>query len=302
MVLDVIGLVDVVESRLADFRIRLDRFRQHPQQYAMLVAAHDRICEKLRYLHASLSETSNEETKRDMRLFQAHINSADSDLSSLSEYLSIPSNGLDSQSSGGSRRLKRIANAFSKASAKTRAIQRTTRNEETLSSVQNHLNNAWRVLNEIRLVRIEEGIKAITLGEREEFKGRVVVQPNPENLVLDFESMDENGAAVTCEGKLKQAIMQPGSSFVSVIDGIVTGAIGGGGMGKSCAVRGLTALQEVRDMFPGGIYEISLGLDAGELTLKKELCNCIEMSGGVILAKQTMSERNMNEVIRKAEG
>lgn len=48
MVLDVIGLVDVVESRLADFRIRLDRFRQHPQQYAMLVATHDRICEKLR--------------------------------------------------------------------------------------------------------------------------------------------------------------------------------------------------------------------------------------------------------------
>ncbi|KAI0561561.1 WD40-repeat containing protein [Gracilaria domingensis] len=254
----VVGLADVIEKRLEEFRARLDRIRQPPDQYATLVATHNRICGKLKTAHAALSETLSEDTVNDIQLFQRHVNAAHFELSTLSEYLDASSIEHASQTSSTSRRRKRVAGALSKFTAKGKAIQRTTRNDEAVALVQSHLDSAWRVLNEIRMVRIEAGVTALA----------------------------------TKTG-----------SCIGVIDGNVAGAIGGGGgVGKSCAARALASLQKVRDMFPEGIYEISVGMNAGELALKTELCNCIERSGGVSIAKQMMSGRNMQEVFRKAEG
>lgn len=94
-------------------------------------------------------------------------------------------------------------------------------------------------------------------GEANEYKFVDMVPANPTNIVLDF---DENRG--TPESDLKKAIFEVNSS------GTVTAvARGMGGVGKTCALRGVGKHPDAPGRFPDGILYMSLGAESGKADL-----------------------------------
>lgn len=89
------------------------------------------------------------------------------------------------------------------------------------------------------------------------FRARNTAPQNPAHVFLDFVSKDGDGRPATFEGKLKAALFQRSAagSFGAV-------ARGTGGVGKTCARRSLSADDDVKTRFPGGVCFMSLGADA----------------------------------------
>lgn len=179
-----------------------------------------------------------------------------------------------------------------------RTVSKTRRTEEALSSAETHLQLARAELTSIYVLFKQNRSKTV---EPKPFCRSVKVRPNPPNVVLDFNTVDEKGNAVTYEGRLKQAIMRVDSSTCTGgPDKRVIAVTGEGGMGKSCVVLGLRGVEEVANAFKGGIYEISLGMNATTSKLIGEVCECIEASGGEALHKNLSTDNNVQRVLRKA--
>lgn len=143
----------------------------------------------------------------------------------------------------------------------------------------------------------------------QEFKaiaGADAVEATPEFLALDYDSKDREGNAVTIEGELKAKILQTrtntcvGVLDAHVTDSKVTGAVGGGGVGKTCAVRGLAKDPEILKTFTGGIYEIALGKDAHRGTITDRLRILIQLTGNRTTARELDGNSDLNTHIVKA--
>lgn len=294
VIVNIAGLLDVIANRLSDLRVRLDKSRQQPKQYELLVASHARISDRVKLLAAS---PQDKPISGDLSLIHEHLGVAKYDLTYLTQHFDEVLVSSNSPSSPSRRRRRdRVAMFFSDLLATGKALHKTTRLEEALDSVQTQLDSSWRLLSDISLQQIKNQVSAITRTDPDGFVPNIAVRPNPDNLVLDFGL--KNGKAVTCEAKLKHAVLQRDNPLDRAD---VIGVIGGGGTGKSCAVRAVASLSEVHMKFPDGIYEILLGMDAKELTLKNEISNCIERSGGKALAEQLTAETDMGKVLRNAE-
>lgn len=79
------------------------------------------------------------------------------------------------------------------------------------------------------------------------------VPPNPPRLTLDYATTETN------EGKLKAEII---SSLKGGSLSVGAGALGLGGVGKTCALRGLADDKQIMETVLGGILYIQLGNDS----------------------------------------
>lgn len=95
---------------------------------------------------------------------------------------------------------------------------------------------------------------------------------NPDGVVLDYSD------AETMEGKLKSVLLEAASA-----SGLVVAVCGMGGVGKTCALRGLSHLPEIYEAFPDGVFFTLLGKDANVQDVINGLA--------VIMAKRNDLER-----------
>lgn len=114
------------------------------------------------------------------------------------------------------------------------------------------------------------------------------VPPNPLRLTLDYTTEE------TCEGKLKAAILEGSRSGVI---GIV--ASGRGGVGKTCALRGLAGEPEIRERFGDGILYMSLGNESNLSDLINKISRAVEVTGGTQLARTIRGTRTVREASDK---
>ncbi|PXF45022.1 Vegetative incompatibility protein HET-E-1 [Gracilariopsis chorda] len=106
------------------------------------------------------------------------------------------------------------------------------------------------------------------------YKARNTVPRNPPRLILNYNRSD------TCEGKLKDAVLcKEEGQVVAVL------ACGQGGVGKTCALRGLAGETEVKSAFPGGLLYIQLGNDATMKSIVEGIATVVDKTGGEQLAK-----------------
>lgn len=117
------------------------------------------------------------------------------------------------------------------------------------------------------------------------------VPPNPPRLTLDYST------EATYEGKLKAEIL---SSFQnsSRIVGVV--AVGLGGVGKTCALRGLAGDPQVKETFPDGILYIQLGNDSKLTDVITGIANSVERTGGKRLSRTIRVMETVEEASEKA--
>lgn len=113
------------------------------------------------------------------------------------------------------------------------------------------------------------------------------VPPNPPRLTLDYSTTE------TCEGRLKACILEGSTSGVV---GVV--ASGLGGVGKTCAVRGLATDTDIRNQFSGGVLYIQLGNDAEISGIVNGIADSVRETGGEQLAKRI---RGLPEVLEASK-
>lgn len=102
------------------------------------------------------------------------------------------------------------------------------------------------------------------------FKFVNMVPANPTHIALDFRE-----GSKTPESELKSAIFNENSC------GTVTAVAGGmGGVGKTCALRGVGLHPEAPARFPGGILYLSVGEESGKGELIRKIASMVRRSGG----------------------
>lgn len=115
------------------------------------------------------------------------------------------------------------------------------------------------------------------------------VPPNPARLTLDYDSME------TPKGKLKAAVfVQSSGKTIGIF------ASGRGGVGKTCALRGLTTDPDVKEKFLDGTLYVPLGNDATEATVIKGVETIVDLTGNGRLAQRLRSLKSVEEATNKA--
>lgn len=100
------------------------------------------------------------------------------------------------------------------------------------------------------------------------------VPPNPSHLTLDYDSKD------TYEGMLKATVLeQIGTSTARII------VTGGGGTGKTSALRGLVEDEDIKRTFSDGTLYTTLGSNADVGTIVEGIANFAELTGNKLLAR-----------------
>eukprot|EP00178_Gracilaria_changii_P002243 TRINITY_DN13325_c0_g1_i1.p1 TRINITY_DN13325_c0_g1~~TRINITY_DN13325_c0_g1_i1.p1 ORF type:complete len:1137 (-),score=180.46 TRINITY_DN13325_c0_g1_i1:3414-6824(-) len=117
----------------------------------------------------------------------------------------------------------------------------------------------------------------------------VTVPSNPPKLTLEY------GSSITYEGRLRAAVLRKiGSRKAPVV------AIGQGGVGKTCALRGLAEDAEIKRVFSGGILYIELGNDATLPNIVESIAHIVDCTGGTNLANVIRAAGSVAGASRKA--
>lgn len=110
-----------------------------------------------------------------------------------------------------------------------------------------------------------EGDDSLTL---DRFKTVNMVPSNPVRIVLDFN--DNNSP----ECQLKTAIFDDQNNATVVASGM-------GGVGKTCALRGVGLHGDASLRFPGGVLYMSLGAESSKAELIRNIANVVRRTGGI---------------------
>lgn len=142
---------------------------------------------------------------------------------------------------------------------------------------------------------------------RDEFKPTFLVQRNPPNVVLDYDTLDTQNNPVTLECQLKHAILSPNTTneqckrrFACATASSLPGAEGMGGVGKSCALRGLITCPDVCNAFPGGIYFMSFEMHMRADRIPAEIAQIVRLSGGHSVANSIAASKSIDKAVTAA--
>lgn len=121
------------------------------------------------------------------------------------------------------------------------------------------------------------------------FTSTIYVPSNPPRLTLDYNSL------TTRESQLKAAVLDESSGrIVSVI------AAGQGGVGKTCALRGLAEDNDIRNRFSSILY-IQLSDKATRSTIVSGIAGVVAKSGGKQLALKVRGMKSVQEAAEAAK-
>ncbi|PXF42698.1 Vegetative incompatibility protein HET-E-1 [Gracilariopsis chorda] len=145
----------------------------------------------------------------------------------------------------------------------------------------------------VRLALGMEGERATDVNslDRDQYVACSNVPPNPPRLTLDYNNPDTN------EGTLKAAIESSVHS-TSRIDIVMV--FGMGGVGKTCALRGLAYDVNIGMAFPDGILYIQLGNDSIISNIIAGIAECVEDTGGTQFCRRIREARTVGEASDKA--
>lgn len=171
-------------------------------------------------------------------------------------------------------------------------------------------NTVSDTVNEVltELIKVGETVSSLlhtlnglyaTTPRRDAFRADFSTAPPLGNhLFLDFN--DETST----EGRLKRALLEQGKAR----DAFVTAAIGAfratavaglGGVGKTTALMGLCRDTEVQNLFPDGVYFISVGKDASDGHVIGQLQLIIKQSGGHTKGNEAGNWKSLDLAIRE---
>ncbi|CDF37505.1 WD40-repeat containing protein [Chondrus crispus] len=139
------------------------------------------------------------------------------------------------------------------------------------------------------------------------FKASFQVPKNPDHVILKFGRSEDAGNSTermtAPEERLRRSVLRPGDrqnvGAVGARRGGVVGTKGMGGIGKSCALRGLASDEEVRSRFCDGIYWLVLGQDATERGVMEQLARITRESGGETQAKEVREESVLESAVSR---
>jgi hypothetical protein len=128
----------------------------------------------------------------------------------------------------------------------------------------------------------------------------------PNGVHLDF-SLDCRGTPTSVEGMLKAAVMkddtratQNVAALGSSAKHLQLAAVGMGGMGKTCALKGIGHEVDVQQRYHGGVYFISLGQDVKDEGIVSQVADVVKASGGKLLSSNIRLCQTAAEATRKA--
>lgn len=93
---------------------------------------------------------------------------------------------------------------------------------------------------------------------------------NALHVVLDFDKKDDRGENVTLEGQLR-ALVMTGANMPAAVGRKIAVSGGGGGVGKTPALRGLATDRDVQNQFSGGIYFVVARHNTAAVNVLKQL-------------------------------
>ncbi|CDF36555.1 NB-ARC protein [Chondrus crispus] len=143
--------------------------------------------------------------------------------------------------------------------------------------------------------------------KKDGFKASFQVPKNPDHVILKFGRSEDAGNSTermtAPEERLRRSVLRPGDrqnvGAVGARRGGVVGTKGMGGIGKSCALRGLASDEEVRSRFCDGIYWLVLGQDATERGVMEQLARITRESGGETQAKEVREESVLESAVSR---
>lgn len=155
--------------------------------------------------------------------------------------------------------------------------------KEHLEYLQKRLEKLGTSINNLHQLSQQES--GHSTNRKDRFRVRYMIERNGGNVYLDFE--DENSP----ESKLMLAIFDKESKTVSVV------ASGMGGVGKTCALRGVALHKDAKERFPDGILYMSLGVEAGPEKLVSSLAMFVREAGGHIKSKEVEQADDINSAV-----
>ncbi|CDF37277.1 WD40-repeat containing protein [Chondrus crispus] len=143
--------------------------------------------------------------------------------------------------------------------------------------------------------------------KKDGFKASFQVPKNPDHVILKFGRSEDAGNSTermtAPEERLRRSVLRPGDrqnvGAVGARRGGVVGTKGMGGIGKSCALRGLALNEEVRSRFCDGIYWLVLGQDATKRGVMEQLARITRESGGETQAKAVREESVLESAVSR---
>eukprot|EP00178_Gracilaria_changii_P023026 TRINITY_DN68_c0_g1_i11.p1 TRINITY_DN68_c0_g1~~TRINITY_DN68_c0_g1_i11.p1 ORF type:complete len:1153 (+),score=198.74 TRINITY_DN68_c0_g1_i11:2850-6308(+) len=125
--------------------------------------------------------------------------------------------------------------------------------------------------------------------EQDQYTSCNTVPSNPPRLTLNYDSQ------TTYEGKLRAAIL--GASESRIVAVLATGK---GGVGKTCALKGLAEDNEIKREFGGGILYMELGNDATLRDVVHGIANIVKRTGGAKLSKLIRTMESVADASQEA--
>lgn len=186
-------------------------------------------------------------------------------------------------------RVLEIANCFTHVEANSKS------NSDQANIIGSAIGNA--LVAGIDKLALNQGASRNHASEDEdEFQPTFDVPENPPYVILKYGSVsDAQDAPQTAEAELKKAVLRIGTTRnVGAV-----GMRGMSGVGKSCALRGLAGDLDVKNWFDGGVYWLSLGQDATERDLIRQLEHIVTNSGGRKAGQALAQEGRIKEVVSR---
>lgn len=161
---------------------------------------------------------------------------------------------------------------------------------EWFENFKEHLEYLERRLDKLstsinNLHQISQKDSEDSMNRKDRFRVRYMVERNGGNVYLDFE--DEN----TPESQLMFAIFSKEFKTVSAV------ASGMGGVGKTCALRGVALHKDAIERFPDGILYMSLGVEAGREKLVSSLAMFVREAGGHLKSMEVEQADDINTAV-----
>lgn len=135
---------------------------------------------------------------------------------------------------------------------------------------------------------------------------RHAVPPLPDNLYLEFDLRNEDGKFCAPEGDLKSVLLLSWSSSGVIAargaekPGIVHGASGMAGVGKTMTLIALGHDKDVRDHFSDGILYITLGADASVKHITRGLSTIMKLAGASASADAVRYQTDLRTAVEDA--
>lgn len=145
-------------------------------------------------------------------------------------------------------------------------------------------------------------VEPITMtGTKETYRPASNVPPLPENLYLEFNSLDEEGKFCAPDGELRSTVLSSTTSnHVIVAHGaatspVVHGATGMAGVGKTMALIALGHDEAIRTHLRDGVLFMSLGADASVEHVTRGLATMMKFTGAIASATAVRNQGNLSE-------